>query len=1080
MTDTPARQPLLPDQSRIYTRLKLMGPGPAAFFMDACQIYNHPDHYQLETATHLIGHCLREVESAVCAVLLPQSFLAKDRQNVHTEKVKAILAEYDVGEDSPAGRAWLEIANPSKNRGLHKLAHRINLEHPRALDSAYQWQYEQTLVILDGVMARFVEHFDELIRTVEPLFQQQPTAARLKLLDQQVPHNAATLTYLFSKITSVEWLKALWDGTFFQRPPAAGIEDLWGSPQYVPWPQAELLLRFAKEDPALTVEIICKTPTNNPAIVVTFLRCLLELPPEVAAKASKQLLDWASTLPELRENVLFPEFISVFARAGEVRAAVTLANLLLAPTPDDSFDGPVSGRRYDQGRTAYFIGHHLTALQEASPEGHYEVLSGLFRTLENSAPVSAASWYRPRIAPHVMPLSFELRDTILNATRDSAERLIAQQPERAPGVILDLWDQRWRMAQRLALYLASRVVDTSPDVAEGLLLNTETLTSPEFEDEYLDLLSVAFPRLSLAVQGTLLERIEQGPQWMRDARHSDDHLRYWQHRFLSVIKPALTGERLAWADQLEAEFGPYDRDASQRTEVYVGPRSPFTADELTALVPAGMLDLLGNWQDESTDQDWPRRPSTGGLAQVAQQRFSADPAAFAALAGRFLGLHPAYTDALLVALRTAVTESRPFDWAPVLELCVTSQQLTNDPSLAERNAVRRSIGWLLEAGFKTQKHPLPGSLRMLAWAAVEPITDDPNPAPSDELNMDDEWHQLLNCSMNRTRSIGLTAVLSYGQWVQTHENESQVTSGFDRMPEVRQMLEAHLDPNRDSSLAVRAVYGRDLDLLFSLDPDWTSRNLSLIFPASHPELQRAAWTGYLQRSSVIPEVFSALQLYQQATGSLRTEDAYRSDSMQDHLARHLMVLTLMGELSTDPPDPWLAVFFDQASPALRQAALKWAARLLEYEDESVDVLRRARALFEWRLSLARSASEDESTAFRTELAGIGAWVVLQGLGGVWLADSVQAVLDLGGQLEHADEIARVLPELTGLHPGKALQLLDRLLPQLTAYRLEKFGRPVVEAAFADETTREAARDYIRRRMLAGDYSLMDVQEGHLG
>jgi hypothetical protein len=69
------RNPLIPEafrfddpqQERIYRLLlRIVGPGPAAFFLDACRLMatNPP----LGTGSHLVAHCLREVESSLRAV----------------------------------------------------------------------------------------------------------------------------------------------------------------------------------------------------------------------------------------------------------------------------------------------------------------------------------------------------------------------------------------------------------------------------------------------------------------------------------------------------------------------------------------------------------------------------------------------------------------------------------------------------------------------------------------------------------------------------------------------------------------------------------------------------------------------------------------------------------------------------------------------------------------------------------------------------------------------------------------------------------------------------------------------------
>ena len=61
-----------PRQTRTYERLaRLVGPGPAAFFLDACRLMEEGKPFQ--STTHLVAHLLREIESALRDVLEPIS-----------------------------------------------------------------------------------------------------------------------------------------------------------------------------------------------------------------------------------------------------------------------------------------------------------------------------------------------------------------------------------------------------------------------------------------------------------------------------------------------------------------------------------------------------------------------------------------------------------------------------------------------------------------------------------------------------------------------------------------------------------------------------------------------------------------------------------------------------------------------------------------------------------------------------------------------------------------------------------------------------------------------------------------------
>ena len=68
-------------------------------------------------------------------------------------------------------------------------------------------------------------------------------------------------------------------------------------------------------------------------------------------------------------------------------------------------------------------------------------------------------------------------------------------------------------------------------------------------------------------------------------------------------------------------------------------------------------------------------------------------------------------------------------------------------------------------------------------------------------------------SLNTVRGETFHAVVQYALWWRRHvedgpDAEERLGAGFDGLPEVRDLLEAHLDPENDPSLAVRAVYGQ--------------------------------------------------------------------------------------------------------------------------------------------------------------------------------------------------------------------------------------------------------------------------------
>ena len=96
---------------------------------------------------------------------------------------------------------------------------------------------------------------------------------------------------------------------------------------------------------------------------------------------------------------------------------------------------------------------------------------------------------------------------------------------------------------------------------------------------------------------------------------------------------------------------------------------------------------------------------------------------------------------------------------------------------------------------------------------LQELTEDPDPTPEDEAKFlsqpNSDPHSL---SINTIRGDAMHAVVQYALWLRRAfekavNREALVAGGFEEMPEVREVLERHLDPATDPSLTTRSVYG---------------------------------------------------------------------------------------------------------------------------------------------------------------------------------------------------------------------------------------------------------------------------------
>jgi hypothetical protein len=102
--------------------------------------------------------------------------------------------------------------------------------------------------------------------------------------------------------------------------------------------------------------------------------------------------------------------------------------------------------------------------------------------------------------------------------------------------------------------------------------------------------------------------------------------------------------------------------------------------------------------------------------------------------------------------------------------------------------------------------------RRQCWQILELLTDDLDPTLEDETEYGGK-RDPANYSINTTRGEAMHAVVSYALWVYRNTTQEIDTAEysmrtFDRMPEVRSVLDKHLDPTVDSSAAIRSIYGQ--------------------------------------------------------------------------------------------------------------------------------------------------------------------------------------------------------------------------------------------------------------------------------
>lgn len=102
------------------------------------------------------------------------------------------------------------------------------------------------------------------------------------------------------------------------------------------------------------------------------------------------------------------------------------------------------------------------------------------------------------------------------------------------------------------------------------------------------------------------------------------------------------------------------------------------------------------------------------------------------------------------------------------------------------------------------------------------------------------------------RRAVIAAVVDHAKWIWSAHIAGDSGAdgpwrGLGSVPDIRDVLAAHLDPAVDRAPTVRAVYGVLLPWLALLDPAWVSTNVPRLFPddSAQSDLRDAAWEAYV-------------------------------------------------------------------------------------------------------------------------------------------------------------------------------------------------------------------------------------------
>lgn len=1080
-------------QQRIYQRLKKAGDGPAAFFLDACRLMSIQP--PLETTTHIVGHCIREIESALRDLLVPlgrdprqpesNKLLAEIRRVLvaasvplddplavrwqdialaeggenHKTEIRTILGAVGIAESEEVAVMWLRLAGTKKTPRMADRAHRSGLS-TRPLDDEFRAFWSEVQFVLDAVLERFESRYLAYIEVLKRLLAKDvPNTEDVATLKNAIPRTVVTYRYFFERLEAPGWFKELRRKHFFEAP----------FPWY--WPQAVYLRKIVRMLPQDVLNVMLSVRTDGFWTHVELATAARELPLPLMSEWARHEARWIDSQRQIGWHLAqkYGEIITALVRAGEIDTATELLRSLFSnPQQYEStsvFDEPPS--RLDRMSAQHMTDKVVPTLIAQAPLVAFDAFAELLALVLHGGHDDLAGVYdgstlwRESIGQD-RGLHVGRRNDLVTAVRNSAIAAVRAGAATAADIVTRLKERKFAIFERLALFvLAHFPAEASDLVATELLSDFERLRDDFDRREFRMVVTAGFPHLTTADQRRVVELIESGPDVAefrtraegRGYEITDAHVRryvlQWQIRFTEVIhEPEDLRERYAqWTKELAAvreilEPLPVTRTLEQLREM-----------QATDVIAYFRTIALSERAEHSRFE----------AGHDLQQLVAAAPAAFSKVAMATRDLEPSLIRWFLYGLSQAVHQKQEqIAWPEVvgvLEFVV--DQVGEGPWTAARKAAAS----LLERALSVDEPAVPSGLATRIWAVlVKLLANDPGDETVEVTNdLTKTGSKAAAQAFDSTRGDALDAAIRLVLWLHT-TNTSALKD------ELRALLESLLTAN--ASLVIRAAIGKNLLYVADVDESWYIDSLDRLLPSENDQVLPwcATWSGYLSCWRPGTAEFKRLRKHYHLAIQRLAPTATEHSHVAQVLAQHLMDQYWLGSIPLD--DCLITEFFLVAPGRIRGQAL-W--NILHKVDAAgaalpIDIGERIKALLTWRVA---AAADQEERAH--ELSWCGYFFALRSFDEDWSVTTLQSVLQLGVRVEHREIVER-LAVYSRTKPDLAFDCFQRMV-KLDEHRFiadEESGREIVTNALASGGSREAALAFVNTLGSEGQFQFADL------
>ncbi len=790
------------------------------------------------------------------------------------------------------------------------------------------------------------------------------------------------------------------------------------------------------KDLVTTCKSIAKT-TNDPVIQNNILQVFLLIPPKYSTVIYPFIQKWLNKNNGF--HGLFPKYISHLILGNYSNEAFSLAKdkFSLYPETKDPRSITVHGHTlswpinlvsiYDKYNYKEYLNETLIELNKVDS---YKTLFTLLSILDDSIKYlevfdkNNTTYIRKTVESHP-----QNRDTYIDILVDIIRDFCVE--HYSIKILKTIDSQKGHLFKRISIYLRNKHIDIDIKGTNKLLSDINIYEDTNYHHELFHILEDNFDKLSPKAQQTYFKYINKNidieiiksyfdknatEEQINKFINSEKYKKLWpiRHFLIGQNKKLFLKLAKSYGELKHPDINNYIESVqnNRNSGIKINNLNNTPIEEIIKIINKPLRYPMERETNDGTSFYW------GEIVK-------SNPKEISNKADKFKIIEPTHIEALISSCTDYLKISSFERYDKFFELLkwVVDQPRAipnHDGPYKDLNPgwvwTRRSIANFISELLKIHPKDVKLEDREVIWNIIKPLTEDPDPL---EENNDQEPATL---SINTVRGYAFHAMIQYAIWLnQTHG----IKGGLDAIPEVKNILESHLDTDKETALSIRSVYGQWYPWIVEIDKKWAATSKSKIFPLDEENSAYfdAAWITYITFNKPYKPCFKILtNEYNHAIGLIGNySDNNRYLKNPDNaLAEHLIFYYTWGLIDLNNENNLINYFFNKSTSKLRGELIHHIGWVLFKFKENINeqVKKRLKDLWVWFKEQPRIVSEDYD-----DLQYIGWWILSDNFDPQWCLEQILYALDKCNKIEPEKKVTERIFDLAERYPLSAIKYL---------------------------------------------------------